>query len=67
VTLIAGLLAALIAATAIGVRIWSRIRADTSRSVTRRATFGAIVAFACYGAALAGWLVVALLMGLGRQ
>jgi hypothetical protein len=67
ITLIAGLLAALIAAGAIGVRIWSRVRADTSRSVTRRATLGAIVALACYGAAFAGWLVVALLMGLGRR
>lgn len=65
--LLAGMLAALVAARAIGIRTWSRVRVDASRSVNRRAALGAIIAVACFSAAFAGWLVIALLIGLGRR
>ena len=65
--LLAGMLGSLFAARAIGVRSWSRLRVDTSRPVIRRAALGVIVALACYGAAFAGWLAIALLIGLGRR
>ena len=67
IALVASLLAVMTAARGVGARTWSRVRMDVSRSVTRRAAYGALVASACYGTALAGWLVVALEMGLGRH
>ena len=67
IAMLAGLLATMLTAGAIGVRTWSRVRADTGRSTPRRAAIGAIVAITCYGAAFTAWLAIALFLAPGRH